>query len=296
MFALTSSPLMTLALERATVCDASGKLVKVKTNVSRIVSLAPNLTEMLFAMGLGDKVVGVSSASDFPPAVKNLPKVGQFTAVSVEKIVSLRPDIVIATMDGNSQTDVEKLRSLNVEVFCIFPNSVAGLLDSINQLGMVLSCKRQAEKLVQNMQLAIGSVSSKARTLAKSKPKPKVLIALDLNPLVSASGQTFLGELVELAGGNNVVGGSSIRYPRLNLESIVALAPEVILVTGHGCEKALLKEVQEIKKWRGVPAVVNGRVYLLDPDLVTRPGPRIAGGLALIHERLYAQAPERRTK
>ncbi len=267
--------------------DASGTLVPVPANAQRIVSLAPNLTEILCGIGLGERLVGVSSYSNYPPAVNRLPKVGGFAALNVEKIVSLSPDIVIGTMDGNSERDVTKLRSLGIPVFCVFPTDMRGLMQAINRLGKLFKREKEAKALVNNIELVLKHVKAKADRLARASGRPKVLIALDTKPIVSANAQTFLGELVAIAGGANVVGAYAIRYPRLSLETVVASAPEVILVTGHGSREALLKDLRQLKRWREIPAVKSGRVYLLDPDLTTRPGPRAAGALMTIHEKLF---------
>jgi len=285
--ALLAIPPPTRGAGAARLQDASGALVTVPVNAQRIVSLAPNLTEILCGMGLGAKLVGVSSYSNHPPAVNRLPKVGGFAALNVEKIVSLSPDIAVGTMDGNSETDIRRLRSLGIPVFCVFPNNMQGLMQSISRLGKLFRCESKAKKLVTNIELVVKHVKSKADRLARAKGRPKVLISLDIKPIVSANAQTFIGELVATAGGANVVGAYTIRYPRLSLETVVASAPDVILVTGHGSQKALLEDLRQLKRWQEVPAVKNGRVYLLDPDLTTRPGPRSAGALTTIHQKLF---------
>jgi len=270
--------------------DASGKLITVPAHVSRIVSLAPNLTEILCGIGLGEKLVGVSSYSNYPPAaVQKLPKVGGFASLNVEMIVSLRPDIAVGTMDGNSKTEVANLRSLGIPVFCVFPNNMKGLTESINQLGKLFRREAEAKKLVSDIELVVKRVKLKAERLTRGRGRPRVLIALDIKPVVSATAETFIGELIEIAGGVNVVGTCGIRYPKLGLETIVASAPDVILVTGHGSRKGLLKDLRSLARWREIPAVKNGRVYLLAPDVTTRPGPRVVGALMTIHKKLFAE-------
>ncbi|MCD6328504.1 cobalamin-binding protein [bacterium] len=277
---------------RSSITDASGKRVRVLLDAKRIVSLAPNITEILFALGLGERVVGVSSFSNYPPAANALPNVGGFSSPNLEAIVSLSPDIVIATMDGNPKREVEKLRALGIQVFCIFPNDISGLIKSIDLLGQVLSCGDAARELSDNIQSYIALLKRKAETLVKAGRSPKVLVALDYKPIISASGQTFLGQLVAIAGGTNIIGDSPLRYPKVSLEAIAAAAPDVILLTGHGSQKTLLKELRESKRWRSIPAVKNGRVHLLDPDLTTRPGPRTPGGLREIFSKLFPEEVE----
>ena len=269
--------------------DASGRLITAPVHVSRIVSLAPNLTEILCGIGLREKLVGVSSYSNYPPAVRKLPKVGGFASLNVEMIVSLRPDIAVGTMDGNSETEVAKLRALGIRVFCVFPNDMKGLTRSIDQLGRLFRREAEAKKLASDIELAVKRVKLRADRLTSGKGRPRVLIALDIKPVVSATAQTFIGELIEIAGGVNVVGTYGVRYPRLGLETIVASAPDVILVTGHGSRKGLLKDLRSWARWRDVPAVRNGKVYLLDPDIATRPGPRVAGALMTIQKKLFAE-------
>ena len=287
--ALLAVPPQTEGAGAARLQDASGALVTVPADAQRIVSLAPNLTEILCGMGLGAKLVGVSSYSNYPPAVKKLPKIGGFASLNVEKIVSLSPDIAVGTMDGNSETDIRRLRSLGIPVFCVFPNNMQGLMQSISRLGKLFRCENKAKELIGNIELIVKHVKSEADRIGSAQGRPKVLISLDIKPIVSANAQTFIGELVAIAGGANVVGAYTIRYPRLSLETVVASAPDVILVTGHGSQKALLKDLRQLKRWQEVPAVKNGRVYLLDPDLTTRPGPRSAGAAMTIHQKLFPE-------
>ncbi|MBN1592500.1 MAG: cobalamin-binding protein [Candidatus Coatesbacteria bacterium] len=267
--------------------DASGVTIPIVRDAKKIVTLAPNLTEIVCSLGLGENLVGVSSYSNYPKEVNALPKVGGFAALNVEMIASLTPDIVLATMDGNSEIDINKLRSLGIAVFCVFPNDMQGLLKAIGQLGKLLGREDSANGLVANIEQSVRNVRASAEKLGKARGRPKVLITLDTKPIVSASTQTFIGELVQIAGGNNVIGSNPIRYPRLSLETIIASAPDVILATGHGSHASVLADLRQLERWKDIPAIKNGRVYSLDPDLATRQGPRVVEALKIIQDHLF---------
>ena len=280
------------AMRQSSIMDASGALVKKPPKGCSIVSLAPNITEILYAIGVGDRLVGVSQYSNYPEAAKKLPKVGGFANLNVERIVFLSPGVAVGTMDGNSKAQVEKLRSLGITVFCIYPTNVQGLMQSISQLGEFFDRQDDANALVKNMEAMFKFVKAKAYEKAKQHGRPTVLIALDTDPLISASGQTFIGQLVAMAGGNNILMNSIIDYPKVSVESLVASPPEVILVAGHGQNEALLRQLTERPSYQDMPAVKNGRVFLLDPDVVTRPGPRATRALLDIHEHLFQKQDE----
>jgi len=280
------------AEQPARITDASGESFLVCPEAKRIVSLAPNITEILFALGLGDSVVGVSSFSNFPPRVQTLPKVGGFARLDIERIISLRPEIAVGTMDGNPARQVRRLRQLGVPVFCIYAKNLSEVLESIRQIGRLFGRSRQAQRLVSTMRAQIEQLRAKGTQLARRLGRPKVLIVLDFEPIVSAGPGTFLHELVETAGGQNIASQSRIRYPRLGMETIVSAAPDVILVLGHGPGN-WADQLGQLANWRNIPAVAKRRIHVLDEDLVTRPGPRITEGLRLIQRSLFGKNPDR---
>ncbi len=250
----------------------------------RIVSLAPAITEILFAIGAGDQVVGVTTYCNYPVAVEKLPRVGNFATIDFEKIISLRPDLVIATRDGNPQEAVVKLRTLGIETLVIGGKSFKDLLSSINLIGRSVNRRREAQSLAGRLEIRWKAIGEKHA----STQRPKILLLYGIDPLVAAGKGSLGDELIAQAGGKNIFAGSSKQYVTTEHEKIISLAPEVIVQVTMGSEST--QETQEYwSKWYSIPAVKNGRVCVLDPDLITRPGPRIIEGLNLLAKAIHGE-------
>jgi len=264
------------------VTDGVGRRVKVPAAPKRIVSLAPNTTEILFALGLGDKVVGVTNFCDYPPEAKQKTKVGGMVNPSLEAISFLRPDLVLATVAGNRPETVTRLEKLGIPVFVVNPKDLQGVLSSIEQVGQVTGRREAATLLVQRLRERVKQVMRRVAGLKR----PRVLYVLWSDPLIVPGKGTFLDDLIQRAGGESISTGASIPYPLFSLEEVVARAPEVIIVSkGHGQDDQTL-----LRRWRDLPtlpAVKAGRLYTIDGDLLNRPGPRIVDGLEALARILH---------
>lgn len=263
--------------------DAVGRRVELKTAPARLVSLAPNLTEILFALGLGDRVVGVTIFCDYPPAAREKTQIGGFINPSLEAIVAQRPDLVLATADGNRPEDVEKIASLGMPVYVVDTRSVEEVVQAIRVVGRITGREEPARALADELVRRRDRVRD---AVAKSTPV-SVFVALDRNPLISAGEGTFVAELVTLAGGRNLASASAIRYPVVNMEQLLATDPEVIVDAAEARE---ISQSEAGSIWRAIPgagglrAVKNGRILEVGMGSFFRPGPRIVESL----ERLAA--------
>jgi iron complex transport system substrate-binding protein len=229
----------------ATFSDAVGRKVEVPARPARIVSLAPNLTEILFALGLEKEVAGVTLFCDWPREALDKPKVGGFINPSLEAILALDPDLVLATADGNRAEDVDRLAALGLAVFVIDTRSVAEIIDSILVIGRLTGTGDRARELADR-------IAGRLRLVAESlrdRPALPVFVALGRNPLITAAAGTFVDELVTLAGGRNVVDSPTVKYPAFSLEQLVAADPAVIVSAigspASGAEAAA--------RWQGLP-------------------------------------------
>jgi iron complex transport system substrate-binding protein len=261
------------------VKDQAGNTVKIEKEPKRIVSLIPSNTEIAFALGLGKQVVGVTTNDDYPAEVKSLPKVGDFK-INVENVVALKPDLVLAG-GANDKGTIDQLKKLGIDVLVLDAKSVNDVYASIALVGQATNHAREADQLVTQMREAIRRVSEKTASLPKEK-RAKVWIELDPT-LFTTGGDTFMNELVQLAGGENVAAGLK-GWPQVSAEQVVKWNPDVILST-YGGEKEILAR----KGWETVSAVKNKRVYSVDANLTSRPGPRITQAVEQIAAKLYPE-------
>lgn len=257
----------------------------------RIVSLAPNITEILFALGLEDKVVGVTEYCNYPESAKKKNKVGGFINPNIEKIVSLQPDLVIATPDGNPQAVVEKLTSLGIPVYCIYPKNIDEVFLSILNIGKICGAETEANQLITSLRQRVTKAISIARK--NEAYTKKVFFVLSTDPLITVGAGSFIDNLISLANGINIAHHTPVKYPHYSMEEVVRSQPDIILVAdmtsslnqnNHSQQtQRQLAQIQYWEKWKeSIPAVKNHKIYLINSDLVTRPGPRLVEGLELL--------------
>lgn len=263
----------------AVVTDQAGRTVALPDNPARIVSFAPSVTEIVCALGAGKRLVGVTAFSNYPAEMQQLPKVGSYVRLDLERIVALKPDVCIAIRDGNPKRAIDRLEELGVPVIVIDPDSLEHLLSAIEQLGSLLHCSCEAQKLVDSLRGRLLRVDALVRTVTYF---PKVLFQLQRSPVVGVGSGTFIHELITRAGGRNVL-AQMPSYPRLSREDVLVLSPEVIIAPGMtGTDRSAILE-----PWTSltsIPAVSSGAIFTVRPDWFNRPSPR--SFLAL--ERLVA--------
>jgi iron complex transport system substrate-binding protein len=251
----------------------------------RYISLAPSTTEILFALGLGDDIVGVSSYCDYPPEAKEKEKVGTFIQPNIEKIVFLKPDYIFCT--GLKQAPaVSALKRLGLKVYVSDPSSISELLSSINDIGDITGKTKEAESLTSNMQRQIEEISSKVSLVPTAK-RTKVFIEIWHDPLTTAGIGSFVDGLLTLAGGVNIANDTKSAYSIFSPEEVIKRDPDCIIIT-YMDKRNALASMKKRFGWSGIAAVKNNRVYDdIDSNLLLRPGPRIVEGLKEIQKRLY---------
>jgi iron complex transport system substrate-binding protein len=273
------------------VTDQAGRPVEIPDRPQRVVSLAPSITEIVFALGREEILKGVTSYSDFPPQASGLPRVGSYVRLDLERIIELRPDLCIAVKDGNPKATVYRLQALGVPVYALDPRSVATVIQAILEMGAVLNAEDRADRLVQDMRSRIDRVTAK---LVGTGHRPRVFFQIGDAPIVSVGTNTFAHELIGLAGGHNVAAGSTA-YPRFNREQVLALAPDVIVISSMDRAVSIERTRQEWARWPSVPAVRDGRIHLVDSDIFDRPSPRLVEGLeqlaGFIHPEIFGGPP-----
>lgn len=273
------------AVSAAPVVDMLGRRVLAPARPTRLVSLAPSLTEILFALGLGDRVVGVSENCDFPAEARTKPRVGGIANPSFEAIVGLRPDLVLATLEGNLEAHVRTLEGLGLPVYVVRPVDFATVLEAVERVGRLLGKEAESTRLAGEMRRRADGI---ARAVAGA-PRPRVLYVLWGDPLIVPGRDTLITDLIRRAGGDSVTAEEPLPYPRLSAEEAVARRPDRIVLPRHG--EASVDE--RLRAWRHLallPAVREGRVHSVDGDLVHRPGPRVVEALDALARLLH---PER---
>jgi iron complex transport system substrate-binding protein len=283
-----SSP---LSPQAAVFRDSLGREVVVGSNPMRIVSLAPSITEMIYFLGLGGRLVGVSRFSYFPKDAQKKPKVGAYTDINIEKVIALDPDLVVATVDGNRRGDVEMLEEAGIPVYVINPRTVNQVLDTIQRLGGVCGVPDRAKTLVSQLRERVVRVAE----AVKDRPTPLVFLVIHMKPLMSVNRTTIHHDLVQLAGGRNMTGGEPITYPKLNIEAVLKGKPDVIIISSMERRRESEKVREEWSRWPTLPAVQNGCVYRIDSDLIDRPAPRIVSGLEEMARLIHPEIEQHET-
>jgi len=234
----------------------------------------PSVTEMLYALDLGDRVVGVTSNCNYPSAVKKKEKIGGFF-LNLEKVVSLKPDLVVMLEDAQKR-DVEKFKNFGLPVCAINARSVTEVMDGLLKLGEVTGKKRKAEQLVSSMKSRITAVKPRRFSLLFVLKLPKVLAVVGYRPLIVVGGGTFIDDIIRNAGAENVAGKTRAAYPHYSFEELVREDPEYIIIAEGTIGK---EEIRRDRRWQGLDAVKKGRVLFMDADVLSRPGPRVVDAI-----------------
>ena len=245
----------------------------------RIISLAPNITEILFALGTDDRIVGVSSFCDYPEGARQKPKVGGLSNPSLEAVVSLKPDIVFLTKDGNPKAFEERLRVMKIKTVVLTARKISDLPDSIRQVGAAVGAAEQAEHLAADIEKRIRDYADREKTfhaLHKTSKKPKALFIVWPEPLIVAGPGTTTNEALTILGMENIAAKTLSAYPKYSIEEILRQSPDVIFIgKGNGMDKVAYGLLKRLKN---VPAVKNHKVFYVS-DYLYRLGPRTIKGV-----------------
>jgi len=271
-----------------TITDSAGRQVAIPAPPQRIVALAPNQVEVLFAIGAGDRVVAVEKNTDFPPEAAKPKKIAAYPFPNLEEVVALNPDLVMVSFSLEAQKVPEmERRGLRV-LFLDAPKTVEGVFDQIATVGRATGRLPEAEALVASMRQRIGAVEGRLRGTQRG---PRTFYELDPT-LFTAAPNSFIGDMLRILKVQNLAEGAPGDYPQLSAEAIIARDPEIILLGDHA-QYGYGQETQETVKrrpgWGAVTAVRTGRIYAVHPDLISRPGPRIADGLEALARLLYPE-------
>jgi iron complex transport system substrate-binding protein len=273
-----------------TITDSYGRQITINnSHPQRIISLAPSNTEILFALGLGDRIAGVTDYCDYPPEAKAKPSIGAYNNPNIEEIIAKEPDLVLAT-DAQSESTYQQLESHGLTVVALVPHSMDEVLSSITLVGKITGQDEAAANLVADMQKRINAVTAKTSKLTEAQ-KPRVFYIFWQDPIWTAGAETFEDALIEMAGGINIAHGLN-GHASMSLEAIIDANPQVYIAgigmgTGEDLPFQYIKTEERLKDTEGRQ---NNRIYSVDMDIIGRPGPRIVDALEeffrIIHPEL----------
>jgi iron complex transport system substrate-binding protein len=273
------------ATETREVVDEAGRRLIVPVKIERVVSLAPNLTEIVYAVGAGNRLVGNTTFCDYPPPAKDVAKIGNTLQPSIERILVLRPQLVLVSTASQLEAFTKQLNEHQIAVYVTDPHDLEGVFRSILGVGNLLNESAAASELVKQLRARNEQVE---RAVA-GRPAVSVFFQLSGQPLYTAGKTSFVTNLIERAGGRSVTADVNEAWPRLSDEAALASRPEaIIMLSGDAMGTAANTKVAAAL--RNSPAVRNGRVYLIDGDLLTRPGPRLVDGLEQMARALHPEA------
>ena len=269
----------------ATFTDALGRRVILERPPHRIVSMAPSLTEILCVLGVGERIVGVTQFSNFPAEAVGKPKIGTYVDLNVERILSLQPDLAVGTMDGNPESTVNLLEQAGIPVYVVNPRDVRETIGTIGELGELCGVGERARALSAGLLRRTDYVAQETRSLRR----PLVFFQINVKPIMTVSRKTFHHDVIGLAGGENMSADEPITYPRINMEEVIGRKPEVIIISSMERGGSYEEAKREWMKWPSIPAVRDGRVHLVDSDLLDRPSPRVVSGLEILAQLFHPE-------
>lgn len=275
-----------------TVTDDTGATVTLPAPAQRVISLAPHVTELLYAAGGGAKMVGAVSYSDYPPEAKQLPRVGDNKALDLERIVALKPDLIVVWRHGNAQRQLDRLRELHVPLFFSEPHRLDDVAVSLTKLGQLLGTSSTADAAASAYRRDIATL----RTQYTSRPPVSVFYQVWDQPLMTLNGDHMISDVIALCGGRNVFAKLEPLVPTVSTEAVLAANPEAIVTAAPGATRpdTQLPQLATWRAWPSLTAVANNNLFAIDGDLINRPAPRIAQGAKQLCEDLEAARSHRK--
>ena len=281
---LTGMPFMANVTPRTFVDDLGRKIFLAKAP-RRVVSLAPSITEILYAIGLNDEIVGVTEFCDYPPEAKQKAKIG-YAQPNIEAIVTLEPDLVLAPRAFLRADLLAKLEQLKVTTFVVDPESFEEIPSRIQTVGRILNRSTAADGVAMAMRQRIAAIRSKMEAVARVR----VLYVLNSQPLITVGPGSYIHQVINVAGGSNIASQATVPYPHLNMEAVLKEDPEIIIFPIGKAEGISLAEQQEWLRWTSLSAVKQGRLHQISADILNRPGPRIVEGLETLARIIHPEA------
>ncbi len=266
------------------VVDGYGRAVSISRTPLRIISLAPSITETLYAVEVGERVVGVDDFSDYPEEVGAKPRIGSYLNPDLEKIVALKPDLILAS-DITPLEMVLDLEQRGLTVFVLAPKTLREVIHDIRLVGLITGNADKANAVAGKLEQRINAVTSKISNSSAYRPK----VYLEYYPYWTFGPGSFGHDLILMAGGRNLAEGAVAAYPQVSDEFIVGSNPEIIIFTVGPHAKTTIEDIEDRPGWRNTEAVRSGRIYTIDDDILSRPGPRLVDALEQLAKTFHPE-------
>lgn len=281
---LTGMPFMANVTPRTFVDDLGRKIFLAKAP-ARVISLAPSITEILYAIGLDEEIIGVTEFCDYPPAATQKPRIG-YAQPNVEAIITLKPDLVLTPRAFLRVELLAKLEQLKIPTFVVDPESFEEIPSRIQTVGRILNRSTVADGVAMAMRQRTAAIRSKMETVTRLR----VLYVLNSQPLITVGPGSYIHQVINVAGGSNIASQTNVPYPHLNMEAVLKEDPEVIIFPVGKAEGISPAEQQAWLRWTSLSAVKQGRLHQISADVLNRPGPRIVEGLETLARIIHPEA------
>lgn len=264
-----------LAIGEIVLTDDTGTILRLEKPAEKVISLAPNITELIFAAGGKGKLIGVVEGSDYPPEALSIKTIGTFNRINLEQIITLKPDLIIAWSQATKKTVVERLQKIGLKVFLLNPTKIYHIPESLETIGKLLGVKRQAQKTANEFKSQLTKIK-----LSKPAYPLKVFVQIWNKPLISLNHKDLYSDIIQHCGGINIFTKARFIAPIVNLEQVIKLNPDIILLSTKEKNQSQWKKYWQ--SWANLKAVQNNKIFFIDPDLTHRATPRIIDGIKSI--------------
>ena len=280
----------TQAMAAIAVQDDAGQTVTLVKPAQRVVTLAPHVTELVFAAGGGARIVGTVSYSDFPAAAKSIPQVGDNRQIDIERVIAMKPDLIVVWLHGSAERQIEPLRALGIPLFYSEPRQLDDIADSILRLGRLLGSDQTAQAAAAELRLKL----AKLKTQYQNRPPVRLFYQVWDKPLYTLNGQHIVSDAMRVCGGENIFANMTVAAPNISIEAVLQQDPEVILSGDQRNQSS--GGVNLWKPYTTMTAVRRGNLFSLNGDLLSRSGPRMIDGAAALCEKIEQARQHRKNK
>jgi len=273
-----AAALLAPAVGAVTVHDDAGNAVTLDKPAMRVISMAPHVTETLFAAGGGSRIVGAVNYSDYPEAAKSIPRIGSNREIDMERVISMKPDLIVAWMHNNSERQIEMVRKLGVPVFLSDPQKLEGIPDNVARLGQLMGTQAVADPAAAELRRQLASLRSRYAR----RPTVRTFYQVWDKPLYTLSGRHIITDALRLCGGENIFDKLTVTAPIVSIESVLQADPEAVFGTAE-------KNYGGVNLWKpyaSLTATRNDNLFTVDGNLLNRAGPRMIAGTAVLCEKL----------
>lgn len=270
-----------------TVRDDGGNTVTLDKAAMRVISMSPHVTETLFAAGGGSRIVGTVNYSDYPDAARSIPRIGSNREIDLERVISMKPDLIVAWMHNNSERQIEMVRKLGVPVFLSDPQKLEGIPDNVERLGHLMGTDAVAGPAAAELRRQLASLRSRYA----GRPTVRTFYQVWDKPLYTLSGRHIITDALRLCGGENIFDKLTVTAPIVSVESVLQADPEAVFGTAE-------KNYGGVSLWKPYPTLTatrNGNLFTVDGDLLNRAGPRMIAGTAVLCDKLELARRHRTT-